>query len=118
MAIKQTKITSKIMKKVFFGLAVALVALSASAFTNATKLATGSIYVQDADDSYNLISPANYLLGICDDADDSPCAVEVTDLGTANNVESFAPYTDAEIATYTSAGWLAIKDSSTKLFVR
>jgi hypothetical protein len=107
------------MKQFFLSISITAIVLSISAFTSTVRFSEGNIYVQDADDMYNYISPIDYSMGTCLTSDDSPCSVQVTTRGAENNVESSAPFTDAEVSTYTSGNdpWL-LTDGCNCLFER
>ena len=71
------------MKRVFFGLLVAGVALSASAFTNAKSVELGDIYVERTPGIYTKLGPTEvYVEGLCEDNSELPCSFQQT-----NNVD-------------------------------
>lgn len=87
------------MKNLFFGLAVAVVALGASAFTNVSKVASGDVYANKvASSPYVKISSAYNPLLCDDDINTDICAYTVTEAGAATVTAS--DYTKAELEAF------------------
>lgn len=113
------------MKKVFYGLAVAAIALSASAFTNVSyKSITDNFLVQRVTNEVTPYGSTGAPTGTCDGSAALQCIYTVTPAGKANipSLSSLGQtfYTPTQIADYLSPAkqWLTVpSESSAALYV-
>ena len=93
------------MKKVFFGVAVVAIALSASAFTNA-KVATGDRYINStaaSNPTYPRLS-GTYNPLFCQDEQETACSYVVTTAGAPFVTAS--SYTATQLENFESLGYV------------
>ena len=86
------------MKKVFFGVAVVAIALSASAFTNA-KVAAGDVYGNTSTGSpqYSKLTQT-FNPDLCQNSEETRCAYTVTQAGAPFVIA--ASYTEAQLEAF------------------
>lgn len=103
------------MKKLFFGVAVVAIAISASAFTNARN--TVDTLAQTSPGVY---VPVDYADGSCKNDTVLPCAYNITPAGLTAGLQNSPGISAAQVQIYLTQAtpFLTMRTSTNKIFVQ